>query len=165
MESVEEHADLQVEDSRLSDPGGRCHMLNARLPYGLSVEGIREVFPGDGELLKNIKGFEYEIRLPEGLAGQRLQELERRIEKFLAGGEFVVTRQGKDGARRKNIRPCVGRLVMDRQVLKIFLLLLQTEEGTARPLEILTHVLGLEEEEARRLRVVKKGTLFGDKIC
>jgi len=54
---------------------------------------------------------------------------------------------------------------MDRQVLKIFLLLLQTEEGTARPLEILTHVLGLEEEEARRLRVVKKGTLFGDKIC
>ena len=165
MESVEEHADLQVEDSRLSDPGGLCQKLNARLPLGLSVEGIREVFPGDGELLKNIKGFEYEIRLPEGLAGQRLQELERRIEKFLAGGEFVVTRQGKDGARRKNIRPCVGRLVMDRQVLKIFLLLLQTEEGTARPLEILTHVLGLEEEEARRLRVVKKGTLFGDKIC
>jgi len=162
---VEEHADLQVEDSRLGDPGGLCQKLNARLPSGLSVEGIREVSPGDRELLKNIKGFEYEIPLPEDLAGHRLYELERRIGEFLGKGECIVIRQGKDGARRKNIRPYVGRLVMDRQVLKIFLLLLQTEGGTARPLEILTHVLGLEEEEARRLRVIKKGTLFSDKIC
>ena len=165
MESVEEHADLQVEDSRLGDPEGLCRKLNARLPSGLSVENIREVFPGDGELLKNIKGFEYEIRLPEGLAGKRLSDLERRIGEFLGKGECIVTRQGKDKARRKNIRPYVRRLVMDRQVPRIFLLLLQTEGGTARPLEILTHVLGLEEEEARRSRVIKRCTLFGDKIC
>jgi radical SAM family uncharacterized protein/radical SAM-linked protein len=165
MESVEEHADLRIEDSRLDDPEDLCQKLNARLPSGLSVEGIREVFPGDGELLKNIRGFEYEIRLPEGLAGKRLYDLEKRIGEFLGKGECIVIRQGKDKARRKNIRPYVGRLVMDRQVHKIFLLLLQTEGGTARPLEILTHVLGLEEEEARRSRVIKKSTLFGDKIC
>lgn len=165
MESVEEHADLLVEDSPPGDPGRLCQILNARLPSGLSVEGIRETFPGDEELLKNIKGFEYEIPLPEGLAGHRLHELERRIGEFLGKTEYIVIRQAKDGARRRNIRPYVGRLVVDRQALKIILLLLQTEGGTARPLEIMTHVLGLEEEEAKRLRMIKKRTLFGDKIC
>ncbi|HOD35699.1 MAG TPA: TIGR03960 family B12-binding radical SAM protein [Syntrophales bacterium] len=165
MESLEEHADLLVEEPLPGEPWKLRQRLNERLPSGLSVEDIREIRPGDGELLKNIKGFEYEIPLPETLTGNRTRELEGRIGEFLSKKECEVTRREKEGVRRKNIRPCVGRLVVDRQVHKIILLLLQTEEGTARPLEILTRVLGFEEEEAKRLRVIKKRTLFGDKIC
>ncbi|MCX5834201.1 MAG: TIGR03960 family B12-binding radical SAM protein [Deltaproteobacteria bacterium] len=165
MESVGEYADLHVADTRLEAPENLCRRINARLPSGLSVESIREVFPGDRELLKNIRGFEYEIRLPDGLAGNRLHDLEERIGEFLGKAECIVSRHERDRTRQKNIRPYVGRLFMDRQVRKIFLLLLQAEGGTARPMEILTHVLGLEESEARRSRVIKKGTLFDDKIC
>jgi radical SAM family uncharacterized protein/radical SAM-linked protein len=165
MESVEEHADLQVEDTRLGDPGDLCRKINSRLPSGLFVESIREVSPVDGELLKNIRGFEYEIRLPDGLAVDRLYDLEKRIGEFLGKAECVVSRQRKDKTRPKNIRPCVRSLVLDRQGRKIYLFLLQAEGGTARPLEILTHVLGLDEAEARRSRVIKRGTLFDDKIC
>ncbi len=165
MESLEEHADLLVEEPLPGDPWKLCQRLNERLPAGLSVEDIREILPGDGELLKNINGFEYEIPLPEDLLDHRLQDLEEKIGEFLGKEAFEVTRREKDEVRRKNIRPCVGRLVMDRQIHKIIILLLQTERGTARPLEILTHVLGLEQDEAKRLRVIKKRTLFGDKIC
>jgi hypothetical protein len=59
----------------------------------------------------------------------------------------------------------VGGLAIDRQGLRIILILLQTGEGTARPQEILTHVLGLDETEARRAKVTKMKTLFSDKIC
>ncbi|HPC73764.1 MAG TPA: TIGR03960 family B12-binding radical SAM protein [Syntrophales bacterium] len=160
MGSAGEYADLQVGDPRLEDPGSLCRKINSRLPSGLSVEDIREMSPGDAELLKNIKGFEYEIRLPPDFAADRAGDLEGRVIDFLRRDEWIIDRQGKEGTRRKDIRPCVGGLAVDRQDRRIILVLLQTGEGTARPQEILTHVLGLDETEARRSKVTKKKTFF-----
>jgi radical SAM-linked protein len=163
--SAGEYADLHVGAPRLEDPGSLCGKINSRLPSGLSVEDIREMSPGDGELLNDIKGFEYEIQLPPDFTADRTGDLEGRIGNFLRREEWIIDRQGKDGTRRKDIRPCVGGLAIDTQGLRIILILLQTGEGTARPQEILTHVLGLDETEARRAKVTKKKTLFSDKIC
>ncbi len=160
MESTGEYADLQVEDLPPGDPDEIRRKINSRLPSGLSIEEIREVSPGEGELFKDIRGFEYEIRLPRDLEGERVGDLGRRIADFLGRPEFIVDRKDKGGTRSKDIRPCVEELAIDGQHRRILLVLLQTEKGTARPHEILTRVLGLGESEARRSRVVKKGTIF-----
>jgi radical SAM-linked protein len=159
MESLEEFADIQVED-RLIDAAAITARINAALPEGLAVRRISHPAAGDSSLAKLVRGFRYRIVLPPGDCTEGLRE---RISGFLAQSSFVVEREGKEKTTRKDVRPYVEGIALDRETGKLEMTLLFSEGRTVRPAEILTHALGLEPGTVLRAGMVKTETILADK--
>ncbi len=159
MESLEEFADVQVED-RLIEPAAITERINAALPEGLAVRQISRAAAGDSSLAKLVRGFRYRIVLPPGDCTEGLRE---RIAGFLAQSSFVVERKGKEKTTRKDVRPYVEGVALDRETGTLEMTLLFSEGRTVRPSEILTHALGLDPETVRRAGMVKTETILVDK--
>jgi len=60
----------------------------------------------------------------------------------------------------KNIRPFVQNLVLDPASKTIKLIVSYVHEGSARPADIITYVLGFDSAKACRIKVVKTKTLL-----
>jgi len=156
MESLEEFADIQVED-RLIDAAAIAARINSALPEGLAVRRISRPAEGDSSLAKLVRGFRYRIVLPPGVCTEGLRE---RIAGFLAQSSFVVEREGKEKTTRKDVRPYVEGIALDRETGKLEMTLRFSEGKTVRPSEILTHALGLDPETVRRAGMVKTETIL-----
>ncbi len=156
MESLEEFADIQVED-RLIDAAAITARINAALPEGLAVRRISRPAAGDSSLAKLVRGFRYRVALPPGDCTEGLSEL---ISGFLAQSSFVVEREGKEKTTRKDVRPYVEGIALDRETGKLEMTLLFSEGRTVRPAEILTHALGLDPGTVLRAGIVKTETIL-----
>jgi radical SAM-linked protein len=156
MESLEEFADLQVED-RLIDAAALTARINAALPDGLAVRRISRPAAGDSSLAKLVRGFRYRIVLPPGDCTEGLRE---RIAGLLARSSFVVEREGKEKTTRKDVRPYVEGIALDRETGKLEMTLRFSEGRTVRPAEILTHALGIDPDTVRRAGLVKTETIL-----
>jgi len=160
MESLEEFADIQVED-RLIEPAAISARINAALPEGLAVRRIDRPAAGDSSLAKLVRGFRYRIVLPPGDCTEGLRE---RIAGFLAQSSFVVEREGKEKTTRKDVRPYVEGVALDRETGELEMTLRFSEGRTVRPAEILTHALGLDEGLVRSLCIVKTETILTKEV-
>jgi radical SAM family uncharacterized protein/radical SAM-linked protein len=156
MESLEEFADIQVED-RLIETAAITERINAALPEGLTVLRISRSAAGDLSLAKLVRGFRYRVVLPPADCTEGLLD---RIAGFLAMSSCVVEREGKEKTISKDVRPYVEGIVLDLDTGKLEMTLRFTEGRTVRPVEILTHALGLEPEMVRRAGLVKTETLL-----
>lgn len=153
LESRSEYADIQIEDPG-PNKGERIERINTFLPAGLRIVEAEEI-PFQGPSLSDmIKGYYYEI----SLAGD--QETGERIRAFLASESFRITRESKGRSVVRDIRPLVDALTMDEGRRKVHVSVNLREGGGLRPLEILTRILGLDEERAKKTRIVKTGTFF-----
>jgi len=156
MESLEEFADIQVEDG-LIDAAAITARINAALPEGLTVRRISRSAAGDSSLAKLVRGFRYRMMLPPGDCSEGLGE---RIAGFLARSSFVVQREEKGRTTRKDVRPYVEGIFLDRETGTLEMTLRFSEGRTARPAEILTHALGLDPDTVRRAGIVKTETIL-----
>ncbi len=158
MESLEEFADIQVEDG-LIDVAQITAKINAALPEGLEIRRIGRLHAGDQALAKIVRGFRYRASLP---AGGFPEGMEERIAAFLAEASFIVERQGKEKTTRTDVRPFVDAISCDRETGVLEMTLRFSEGRTVRPAEILTQALGLDHETVQQSLLVKTETILAE---
>jgi radical SAM family uncharacterized protein/radical SAM-linked protein len=158
MESAGEYADLVIKEPAegLEEIKTRA---NACLPDGLKILQIKPLAPGARSLAEIMTGFCYEM-FP--VPGKHRQEVAEKIAAFLERESYLVERITPRGKKIKDIRPRVISLVLIEEGSKIELQVTVGPEGSVRPGEILTQVLGLTAATALGMRMVKTNSLFKD---
>jgi radical SAM family uncharacterized protein/radical SAM-linked protein len=157
MESQGEFVDIRIQDPRM-EPRTLAERINRGLPSGVEVTAVRELPPHAFSLAELVVGFDYDLLLPEGFAEGALDALESSLRTFLAAEHFSITRQTDGKTIDKEIRPLVAKMALDRPARRILLAAHFGPQGTVRPAEILTAVLGLSTETLHKTRIVKTAT-------
>ena len=156
MESREEYADLQV----AADDRDHLQLqkeINALLPPGLEILEIKQMHHPSAGLTTQVIGFDYAIALPSGNNAD-LSVLKDRISSFLQSQTVIIVRETKEKRKARDIRPYVTSLLLDEEKRELLLTVRISNAGTVRPQEILTEVLGMTTDAARKARVVKTKT-------
>jgi len=159
MESRQEFADVTAQKY----PANLSFLqkeINNALPAGVEIREIREIAFGEKDLAQALQGFCYELHLPAEIDSARQAVLQNNIDQFLASAEFVIKRKAKGKIISRDIRPFVEQIILDSTQKKVFLTIRHAQRGSARPQDIIEHVLEFNEEESRRIRVVKVATLL-----
>jgi radical SAM-linked protein len=159
MESRSEFVDIRVQDPRESLELITAR-INAVLPAGLSITAMCELPSRTFSLAELVVGFAYEFILPGDEVAEELDRFEAKIRAFLQAENFGVARDTKGRSVMKDIRSFVTDLALDRAGRRILLSARFGPEGTVRPAEVLTGVLGLSPEAVHKIRIVKSGTLL-----
>ncbi len=159
MESLQEFADVTAQQYS-GDLAFLKSEINGALPLGVEVLEIRELAFSEKDLAQALRGFSYELRLPHDIDSAHLAALEDNIQKFLVAPVFNIERKSKRKNISKDIRPFVEKMTLDFAAKKVSLTIRHSQQGSARPLDIIGHVLGFNEEELTQIHVVKKMTLL-----
>jgi radical SAM family uncharacterized protein/radical SAM-linked protein len=159
MESKQEYMDIIVQEY-LADLNFLKNEINSALPRGIEVIEVRMLSPGEKTLAQAQQGFEYELYLPADIDSDRLSTIKENIDKFLAAPSFSIQRLSKGKTVTKNIRPFIEKIVLDTSGKKVEFAVRQMQEGSARPTDIITHILGFNTEEGLQISVVKTRTLL-----
>ena len=159
MESDLEYLDITAAEY-LSDLPGLRNEINSALPGGVAMLEIKPLAVDEPDLSRLLRAFAYELILPEKTDADLLKLIAERISNFLAEPSFPIERLSKGKTIRKDIRPFVEKLALCEDGKKIILTVQHAQGGSARPVDIITHVLGFNDDEARRIRVVKTATLL-----
>jgi hypothetical protein len=131
----------------LGRPEETAQLLDRNLPGFITVtlvETCRKKTPQDMVA-------SYRVTLP---AGVDLAAAAAEIAAFLAAESFVIERVRKKKRRELDLRPLVRQLVLDGAALEIVLLHPHSAAGT-NPREVLTRILGLDDEQALLAGIVK----------
>jgi len=159
MESMDEYAVITVVTDK-SDANA-IEEINLFLPEGLKVQQIEAISSKNESLNKTVQGFCYSIFLPDDLSFD-ITSLEEKIKHFLGTDLFLIIREVKGKMVEKNIRPIINSLQLDANGSLLQTSIKITREGSVRPLEILTEVLGMKNNIAIRARIVRTKTLFDE---
>jgi radical SAM family uncharacterized protein/radical SAM-linked protein len=159
MESLQEFADITAQ-KYAEDLAFLQKEINNALPEGVEVREIRELAFGEKELAQALRGFCYELQLPGEIDSTHLAALEDNMQKFLASSVFIIERKAKGKNISKDIRPFVEKMTLDFAQKKVSLTIRHAQQGSARPQDIIEHILGFNEVENRQIRVVKTMTLL-----
>ena len=124
---------VEMEFSRWVHPEAVKEALNRNLPPQIRVKSVSRIPPRQKDMVRDVT---YEIVPP-----QLLEQHIRAAERLLGSTEFFVEREGKNGAKRVDIR----RFILDIKVEdgKITAWVKVSSDGTVRPEELLS-ALGME---------------------
>ena len=156
VESLCEYADIQLRGYSDS-PEGLAVRVNPCLPSGIEILDTEMIFPHTTSLSSLIAGFDYEIYLPHAPISSAGPTPDERIKEFLKSDTFMVSRYRKGGVVAKDIRPLVTSIALDTEGAVISMSVRFDPGGGVKPLEILTQVLGFDDEYAKRARIIKTG--------
>jgi len=148
MESHKEIVNLTVTVD--TDPAHLVQKLNRHLPEGLEVHACE---PQASSSRKTPRTITYEITLHSGAFD------ESRIAAFEQAVEMTIHRINRKGKSREiDLRSQVADIRLnDARALRLSL---KCDDGPSiRPSEVIGHVFGLAEEQIRRARFVKLGTV------
>jgi radical SAM family uncharacterized protein/radical SAM-linked protein len=159
MESKQEYMDI-IAQEYLADLNFLKNEINSALPQVIEIIEVRMLSPGEKALAQALQGFEYALYLPTDIDSNRLSTIKENVDKFLAAPSFSIQRLSKGKTVTKNIRPFIEKIALDTSGKKVEFTVRQTQEGSARPTDIITHVLGFNTEEGLQIRVVKTRTLL-----
>jgi radical SAM family uncharacterized protein/radical SAM-linked protein len=136
--------------------------INSALPPGIKIMEIKTLSPDTKALSQTIYGFIYELCLPANINENQLNIIKENMEKFLVSASFKIQRISKGKTVIKDIRPFVKGMTLNADEKRIEVTVLYTQEGSARPFDIIVHVLGFSKEEAKQIHFNKIKTLFFD---
>jgi radical SAM family uncharacterized protein/radical SAM-linked protein len=160
VESRSEYVDMQVRNPG-KDIKDYMEKINSSLPAGLEIIQIEEVPLDSKSLSHTISGHDYNIHLPRELNSSHLSSLDEKIERFFKLDSFIIKRRkGKERLREKDIRYLINDMSFDRENYKINLSISINSSGSVKPREILSEVMGLDDDMARMSRIIKTGTIF-----
>lgn len=121
--------------------------LNSQLPPGLTVQSAAL---HSGKVPQNLQS-SYIVTCPRPLSAEEIS----RIDDFMGGKEFLLSRNRKGKKSVFDIRPLVVAIVPETSnKLKLELLYTSSLPGV-KPIEILTHVLKMDMETAATSKVLK----------
>jgi radical SAM family uncharacterized protein/radical SAM-linked protein len=159
MESLEEFMDVTAVEYPGELPALKME-INAALPRGVTLEEIRLLSYAAKDLARTLQGFAYEIHLPADLDTDRLSGIQNAITAFLASPDYVIERPSKGKIVKRNIRPFVDDLTLNTEEKVVTTVLRHVQTGSARPIDIITHVLGFDADQATGIKLVKTKTLL-----
>ncbi len=159
MESLQEFMDVSAL-AYWSDLNELKMQINAALPQGLCLTDLRLLASGEKPIAEALKGFEYEIFLPESTDSAKLSEIEESVKEFLAASSFEIPKMIKGKTLGKDIRAFVQSIVVDRENKKILFRTLHSQTGTARPADLLAHILKFDAPEAQSTLVVRTRSIL-----
>ena len=157
MESRGEFVDIRIQDPGI-ELKNLVARINAGLPSGVAVTAMRELPPHDFSLAEIVKGFNYDIILPEEIGEEDLERYEADILRFLEAKSFSIRREAGGKTVTKEIRPLVAGLNLDRPSRRVILSAHFGPAGTVRPTDLLISLFGFSPEAARSIRIVKTAT-------
>lgn len=134
--------------------------LSAVLPQGLRILEVIEIPLNADPLSVVIEKSRFRISSISfrSICGLEPEKTAQKVGDFLKKESFLVTRRGKKGPRCMDIRPAVEDIfVADNGDLEM---LLRCGEGGLGPVEAAYFILGISEQDARRLPMVKTGFAF-----
>ena len=159
MESQQEYMDTTAQEY-LSDLTLLKAEINTLLPAGIDILEIRKLSPEEKAIAQATQGFEYELELPAAIDSLRMSAIKGNIKEFLAASNFNIQKVSKGKTITKDIRPFVQMLSLDSDKKIIKFIVSFVQEGSARPADIITHVLKSDIDESRQIRVVKTKTFL-----
>ena len=110
---------------------------------------------------KALRGFTYDLMLPDNTDERQLQNIARGIENFLAVPAFPITRQSKGKTITRDIRPFVEAIILRVDEKKVETTLRHAQSGSVRPIDVIQHILGFPASQAQSIGVIKTSTLLG----
>jgi radical SAM family uncharacterized protein/radical SAM-linked protein len=159
MESRQEHMDITAQEY-LSDLNLLKGEINSALPEGIEILEISKLSAEEKAIAQMLKGFEYELYLPAAIDSSRLKAMEENIKNFLEDSEFKIQKISKGKTVTKDIRPFVQSLILDTTGKKIIFAVPHIQEGSARPTDIIAHVLKSDTDESQKIKVVRTKSLL-----
>jgi radical SAM family uncharacterized protein/radical SAM-linked protein len=160
MASLQEYIDITAREY-LSDLDLLKGEINSNLPSGVEILEIRKLSDGEKAIAQMTQGFEYELYLSAAIDSARLTAMEENIKNFLAAPVFNIQKISKGRSVTKDIRPFVQKLTLDSDKKTINFIVAYAQAGSARPSDIITHILKSSADESRQIRLVKTKTLLG----
>jgi radical SAM family uncharacterized protein/radical SAM-linked protein len=159
MESKHEYMDITtlVYSGDLNTLTGE---INSALPLGIDLIDIRMLSYSAKDLAQSLHGFIYELYLPADIDTDRLATIKENMEKFLAATSFNIQRLSKGKTITKDIRPFIVSMMLDPAGKKVDLTVLHAQSGSARPVDIITNILGYNTDQISQIRVVKTKTIL-----
>jgi radical SAM-linked protein len=159
MESRQEYMDITAQEY-LSDLDLLKAEINSALPLGIEILEIRKLSLEEKAIAQMLQGFEFELHLPAGIDSPRLNAIEENIKNFLAASTFSIQKSTKGKSVTKDIRPFIQSMVLDATNKKVKFTVNYTPTGSARPTDIIAHVLKSDANESRQIKVIKTKTLL-----
>jgi len=86
--------------------------------------------------------------------------MEESINNFLAASVFNIQKISKGNTATKNIRPFIQNMILDTANKKVDFTVAHIQEGSARPIDIISHVLKSDAGESNQIRIVKTKTIL-----
>jgi radical SAM-linked protein len=159
MESKHEYMDITALNYS-GDLSALTGEINSALPHGIEVIDIRVLSYSAKDLAQSLRGFIYEMHLPAEINVDRLVTIKENMEKFLGASSFNIQRLSKGKTITKDIRPFIESMSLDEAFKKVTLAVRHAQSGSARPIDIITNVLGYNAGEHGQIRVVKTQTIL-----
>jgi len=159
MESLGEYADIQIA-AVIAPPEELRNRINACLPEGVSITVLTSLPPGTPSLAETVQGFSFSVRLPDAYTDDAMDQMAQKIAAFLGAPSFTILRTVKGKETKKEIRSYVNELRLDRADRRLWMELCFGVQGTVRPMDILTQVLGIPQETATGMRTLKEKTFL-----
>ncbi len=150
VESLSEIVDIELE--RRISPDEVMKRLNQNLPHGIEVIEARLAFPftSPPQVFRSVYwiSLNHFISKEEAISG---------IKKVIDSSEFLITQKRKGKTRQIDIRPLIESMNLkeENSGLLVELVIRETFQVSAKPLEIIEAVLNIKGEELHRCRVKK----------
>ncbi len=159
MESKHEYMDITTLVYS-GDLNTLINEINSALPLGVEVLDMRILSYSAKDLAQSLYGFTYELHLPANTDSNRLAAIKENMEKFLAASSFNIQRLSKGKTITKDIRPFIESMLLDTNGKKVDLTVRHAQSGSARPVDIITNILGYNADQLNQIRVVKIKTIL-----
>lgn len=159
MASLQEYMDVTALEYP-ADLSALKNEINAALPEGMEIINIELLSYIAKDLAQSLYGFTYDLILPADMDKQKLRNIAFRIEEFLAAESFPISRQSKGKTITRDIRPFVDTMTFNAKQNKVAITLRHAQTGSARPIDILQHILGFSNEQTPQVSVIKTKTLL-----
>ena len=134
--------------------------INSALPHGIEVSDMQMLSYSAKDLAQSLRGFIYELRLPANIDPDRLATIKENLDKFMAAPSFNIQRLSKGKTITKDIRPFIESMSLDTDGKKVDLTIRHAQSGSARPVDIITNILGYNTDQLGQIRVVKTETIL-----
>ena len=136
----------------ITDPALTVAALNQEFPETIRVQAITPA--KDKEQVDQLATYRIQCFSLPGVDILSRQEIDKRLQQFLAAEEFCIERIRKRKRRTLDIRSLVRSLKLREETLELVLIHPHGRAGTG-PFELLENVLKLNKEQARSLRILK----------
>ena len=159
MESLSEYADIRIVPPQ-ANIFSMIDATNKALPQGMTILKMTKTDPSAAALSEAIRGFSYEVKLPQKEFIFSEQEIHRKIQDFLISSACVITKKAGGKIKEKNIRPFVEDLIFCVDSFSLQMKIKWLSNGTLNPYDLLQNILPVPEERLRKLHITKTDTML-----
>ncbi|MCK4738860.1 MAG: TIGR03960 family B12-binding radical SAM protein, partial [Deltaproteobacteria bacterium] len=169
IESLDEYMDLELDILGSGQGGGIStdsikDRLNATLPKGLKITSAKYIPLQLPSLSVMMKAQKYIVNLKDGSSGLNIEpaRINGILRDFLNSEEVVLRIKRKGKEREMDIRQILEDIEFNPSELTLGFTLIKGEGAGIKPVEALSHLLGLSLQETSLIPITKTATVLNN---